>query len=70
MRTLEQNLYRELVLDKRLHEIWEETYETDDLDELSELKKERLEVQLELGELRLDLYLKGRESNKKEPYEY
>lgn len=65
MQTLEQQLYRELVLDKRLHEIFEEIWQVSDenQEELSDLQKERLALQLELGQLRLDLYLRNRDFN-------
>lgn len=51
---------REYELDRRLHEIYEETYQTEDREKLAELKRERLAVELELGEVRLGLYLDGR----------
>jgi hypothetical protein len=53
---------REVQLNNRLHQIYEEVWETEDRLKLDELKAERLQIELELGEIRMALYLDNKKS--------
>jgi hypothetical protein len=54
---------KEKELENRLHKIYEEIWETEDKIILRKLKKEREEIDLALGEIRLALYVDNRNND-------